>query len=73
MCYFEKRNNNVESVFLFDKNKLYLEKKTFTITPQSPRKFCYFEGFKSILSDIIIYDPQLLFHIFKVTYLKIIY
>ena len=61
----------VQNTLVFDKHK-----KDFTLnmlTLQSPRKYCYFEGFKSVSSEIMNGDPQLLFHIFKVTYLKIIY
>ena len=43
----------------------------FAITPQSPRKYCYFGAFKIFLLKILNGDPQLLFHIFKVKYLKI--
>ena len=35
--------------------------------------FCYFGVFKNILPKIMNFDPQSLFHIFKVKYLKIMY
>ena len=54
------------NILVFDENK-----KNFTVTPQSHRKYCYFGGFKSVSSKIMNGDPQLLLHIFKVTYLKI--
>ena len=44
------------------------EQEKTTITPQSPRKYCYYDVFK-----IINGDPQLLFYILKVKYLKIMY
>ena len=46
-------------------------KKNFTITPQSRGKYCYFGAFKFFLSKIMNGNPQILFHIFKVKYLKI--
>ena len=51
--------------------KTNIIKKKITITSQSPRKYCYFDAFKIFLSKIKNGDPQLLFHIFKVKYLKI--
>ena len=53
-------------MLVFGKNK-----KNFTITSQSPRKYCYFGAFKNFLSKIMNSDPQLSFHILKVKYLEI--
>ena len=60
-------------IILF-KIPLYLDtrKKNFAITPQSPRKYCYFGMFKTILSKIMNGDSHLLFYIFKLKYLKIL-
>ena len=58
----------IQITLVFAKNK-----KNFAITPQSPRKYCYFGAFKICLSKIMNGDPQLLFYIFKVKYLKIMW
>ena len=60
-------------VHYFIQNTLVLgkNKTNDAITPQSPRKYCYFGVFKIFVSKILDGDPQLLFHIFKVEYLKI--
>ena len=57
---------------LLKKNLVFgKDKKIFTITPQSPRKYCYFGAFKIFLSKIVTGDPQLLFHILKVKCLRL--
>ena len=53
----------VHNILVFDTHK-----KNFTITIQSPRKYCYFREFESSSSKIMNGDPQLLFHILKATY-----
>ena len=47
------------TVHYFIQNTLVLNKnkKNFAITPQSPRKYCYFGAFKTFLSKILNDDP----------------
>ena len=53
----------VQNTLVFDKHK-----KDFTLTMltlQSPRKYCYFEGFKSVSSEIMNGDPNYYFIFLK--------
>ena len=48
------------------------QEKFLKKTPQNPRKkYCHFDAFKIVLSKIMNGDPQLLFHIFKIKYLRL--